>query len=234
MKTTFRCPTRLRARRGFTLPEILIASFISAIAIGAAISISISATRTFLIDSDYLEIGGRQRRLSDDLIEKVSRAQDMAVYYDIDSLVWAEDQDRGDCLVVMERDMGVANGPITALHCYYLAYTTRGATGPGPVALWYFRAVPLGGAVTDPVAALGGYRRTEQRQLSRGLFLATLPRPAPPLTTPITPREGIFTMNRASAAFPPSVQVILPTREDPDSSRQKAQSTFTFAVSLRR
>jgi hypothetical protein len=236
MKNTLHRTSRPRRSAGFTITEVLIAAFISTIAIGAAISLSISAVRTFYVDSDYLEIGARQRRLSDDLIEKTSRANDLQVFYDISDLTRAADTDRGDCLVVLRRDMGTLNGPIAELHCYYLARIPATATGIGPVGLWYFRATPPGSPVTNPVTALNTYTRSGLRQLSGEMFRASLPRPAPaPVVPPATfvPREGIFTMNNPFNDIPPSVQITLPTRLRP-TNYQQAQSTFNFAVSLRR
>jgi hypothetical protein len=233
-------PRHIRSRQsrsaGFTMTEVLIAAFISTIAVGAAISLSISAVKTFYVDSDYLEIGARQRRLSDDLIEKVSRANDLQVFYDISDLTRAADTDRGDCLVVLRRDMGTLNGPIAELHCYYLARIPVTATGSGPVGLWYFSATPPGSLVTDPVIALNTYTRSGLRQLSGEMFRASLPRPAPaPVAPPASfvPREGIFTMSNPFNDIPPSVQITMPTRLKP-ANHQQAQSSFNFAVSLRR
>jgi hypothetical protein len=233
-----------QSKRGFTLSELLIASFITTLVVGAVISLSVASLKMYYLDSDYLEIEGKNRRLADDLIEKASTADELVVFYDITDLTLAGDQDRGDCLVffnLVKTNPGNLSpdprGRITSLRCFYLRRIPPVSGSSGPIGLWYFEATaPSGSTVTDPAIALTNFPRTGLTQVSGEMFNGSLPRPAPPTASPtFVPRDGIFTLQDAdNTGSTPTVLVNLPTRLPARTAAHKAASQFNLTISLRK
>jgi Prokaryotic N-terminal methylation motif len=227
-----------RSTAGFTLTELLIATFLSTIVVGAVASLSIAALRTYYVESDYVEIGGQSRRLIDDLTEQGTFADDLAVFRDIDAShrIAVSPGDRGDCLMLFERSTN-GTGNITSFVCYYLAYTSSTGSGARPISLWRFTgALASGGTPTPfPTIALNNYPRSAAKRVSGDIFTGTLPRPMPAVTIPITPRPGIFTNDGFVSGGSPTVLVNLPSRlTGRGNSTNKATSNITFAISPRR
>jgi hypothetical protein len=227
------------ATGGFTLSEILIAGFLSTIVVGAVASLTIAAIKTYYVESDYLEIGGQNRRLTDLLIEQGTLADDLIVFHDISDLTAAVQGDRGDCLMIFNRDTASpvsrvpAWGFITRFECYYLGRTS-GSTGP--VSLWHFSGIaPAGQETADAATALTTYTRSSPTRVSGDIFNGVFPRTTPSLTIPLTPREGVFGNDNARAPnSPPTVLVNLPTRLAPRGTGPKVTSNLTFAISPRK
>jgi hypothetical protein len=227
-----------RRTAGFTLTELLIATFLSTIVVGAVASLSIAALRTYYVESDYVEIGGQSRRLIDDLTEQGTFADDLAVFRDIDAShrIAVDAGDRGDCLMLLERATD-GTGEITSFVFYYLAYTSPTGSGARPVSLWRFTAEAVTGnpRTKFPAIALNNYPRSAAKRVSGDIFTGTIPRPMPAVTVPLTPRAGIFTNDGFRTGDSPTVLVNLPSRlTGRGNSTNKATSNITFAISPRR
>jgi hypothetical protein len=224
-----------RRSAGYTLSEVLIATFLSTLVVGAVASITIASLRTYYVESDYLEIGGQARRLTDDLMEQGTFADDLAVFRDISSIIAVPAGDRGDCLVLFNRATD-NTGEIVDFVCYYLARTPPVSGSTGPVSLWRITgSVGTGPRTSLADVALANYPRTTAKRVSGDIFTGSLPRPMPAVTTPITPRAGIFTNDGFRAGSSPTVLVNLPARLSArGNSSNKATSNITFAISPRR
>jgi prepilin-type N-terminal cleavage/methylation domain-containing protein len=229
----FKSPQSSR-RAGFTLTEVLIASVISTLVLGAVVSLTIAATRLYYVESDYVEIGNQSRRLIDRLIEEGTQADDLSVFRDINEIVPVTPGDRGDCLVVFNRATD-GTGGITTFTCYYLA-RTQPITATSGISLWRFEGTAPGGRTPFPAIALNNYTRTVSQRVSGDIFNGPFPRVMPATTVPITPREGVFTNDgfRSSGSLP-TVLVNLPSRLSARAGAgTKPTSNLTFAITPRR
>lgn len=227
---------RFRSTSGFTLTEVIISSFLSTIVVAAVIALAVASLRVYYVESDYIEIGGQNRRLTDDLIENGTTIDDLAVFRDIGELVSVPAGDRGDCLMLFNRASD-GTGRITDFTCYYLARTSGPTSG---VSLWKVESrtplAPFTPNTTDPATALTNYPRSGgAKRVSGDIFKGTFPRLMPTLTTPITPRAGIFTNDDVRSSSSPTVLVNLPARlTGRGNTTNKATSNVTFAISPRR
>jgi hypothetical protein len=230
-----------KSRRGFTLTEVLIAAFLSTAVVGAIFSLTITAIKSYYLESDYLEIGGQMRRLTDDLIERGTRADNMIILRDINALVEVAPFDpialtgegRGDCLMIYNRARD-GTGAIIDFTCYYLAVTPATQGGNGRmISLWRADGVvPPSTVVTDPVAAVQTFPRRNARQVSGTIFEGTLPR-SPAITGQV--RAGIFT-NSGSGSIGTRITVLvtLPSRYAQRATLPAAASSnVTFAITPR-
>ncbi len=226
---------RFRATAGFTLTEALIAMFLSTIVVGAVASITMASLRTYYVESDYVEIGGQARRLTDDLTEQGTLCDEIAVFRDISSIVAVPAGDRGDCIMLFNRGTD-GNGRITDFVCYYLARTPPVVGATGQISLWRFTgSAAAGSQVTAADTALINYTRTTSKRVSGDIFTGYLPRVMPAVTTPITPRAGIFTATITRVGGSSTVLVNLPSSLTArGNTTNKATSNITFAISPRR
>ena len=225
-------------RRGFTLPEAIFAVTISALVVAAAATLTTAGLKTFFLESDFQEINGESRRLTDDLTEGGTLADDLAVFRDLNELVLVPAGDRGDCLVFFTRDSdssnSVADGAITSFICYYLAPVNRAGSRSTDVCLWRSTASVTSGYTSDATTALQNYARTGAKRVTGVVFSGSLPRPMPALTNPITPRAGVFTNDGFRSGGAPTALVTLPANVPARvGSPVNASSNLTFAVTPR-
>lgn len=210
---------------GFTLVEIMFYVAISLMVIAALFTTLFAGLRIYYAESDYLSIGGQTRRLVDDMVEQGTFADDLVVFRDISDLVPATQGDRGDCLMFYTRDAD-GTGNIRKFVCYYLAQGVNGVT------VWRVNGAP--GTLTPTAAtALANYTRTGLKEVSSVVFVGSLPRFTPAVTTPITVRVGVFTNDGSRVGKSPTVLVNLPAKLIARVGSPNETSNVTVAISPR-
>lgn len=223
------------SKKGLTLVEIVIASAISTIVIGAVLSIVITGLKIYYVESDYLDIEGSTRRLVDDMIESGTVSdnetdfKDVAVFDDIKNLNVVPKETRGDVLMFYTR-VPAGPGNISKFTCYYLRRTPPVGSDPSPISVWRFTGKPKT-ATSDVVKAITDCTRENDKQVSGTVFRGSLPRAD---ASASVPREGLFTyIGVGSVGSSPTVLVNLPANLSARGTVPPATSNMTIAITPR-
>jgi prepilin-type N-terminal cleavage/methylation domain-containing protein len=222
--------TSKHSSRGFTLTEVIVASFISAIVMAGTVAVVIQSVKSYYYESDKILISGEMRRLSADMVEMGSYCSDMAIapsYASVSTAVSVGSW--GNCLVFMNRAAD-GTGNIQSLTCYYMAPLVTSAPNGEQV------LKRISGTVTsttnDIATAVANVAAANPARQVSGVIRTSI--------TSTTPAE-LFLNDGGKIPGRESVVISLPvTRNSTTASTtatglvQNAKSNFSFAISPRR